>query len=553
MKPWNTFGSNNPASQAGPNRRHFLKTGLLGAAATAALGSTSLAQRRTVADQPFEWQEATLAQLGAALRSGKTTSFQVTQAYLQRIDALDKHGPSVNSVIELNPAASQIAADRDRELQGKQDRGPLHGIPILIKDNIATADNMSTTAGSLALAGSIAKQDAFVVRKLREAGAVILGKTNLSEWANFRSAHSVSGWSGRGGLTRNPYALDRNPCGSSSGSGAAAAANFCAVAVGTETDGSVVCPASANGLVGIKPTLGLVSRSGVIPIAHSQDTAGAMARTVTDAAVLLTVIQGFDSSDEATLTVRDKAPLDYTKFLDLAGLRGARIGVVRKYAGFNDFVDRVLEEAIAAMKREGAAIVDPVEIPSIGKFDDSELEILLYEFKADLDKYLAALGPAAPVHSLADVIAFNQKNAAKEMPWFGQDLFLQAQKKGPLISPEYLKALEQNHKLTRAEGIDGAMEKNKLDALVAPTGGPAWLTDLACGDHATGGSSSLPAVAGYPNINVTAGWVFGLPVGISFFGRAFSEPALIKIAYAFEQATKQRKPPQFLPMVDLKA
>jgi amidase len=547
MRSWNTF-----PFTAGRSRRDFLKTGLMSAAAAAALKPSSYAAPAP-ADLSFEWSETTLAQLGAALRSGKTSSQQLTQAYWQRIDALDKHGAAVHSVIELNPDAPAAAAQMDRELAGKGYRGPLHGIPVLIKDNIATAGKMSTTAGSLALARVIAKEDAFLVRKLREAGAVILGKTNLSEWANFRSSHSTSGWSGRGGLTHNPYALDRNPCGSSSGSGAACSASFCAVAVGTETDGSIVCPSSANGLVGIKPTLGLVSRSGIIPIAHSQDTAGPMARTVADAAALLTVLRGYDPADDATSATRDKTAMDYTKSLNPAALRGARIGVVRKYFGFSDFVDRLMEEAIAAMKHEGAVMVDPVEIASIGKFDDSELEVLLFEFKTDLDKYLASLGSAAPVHSMADVIAFNDKNAAKEMPWFGQDLFTQAEKKGPLTSPDYRKALEQNHRLTRAEGIDAALAKDKLDALIAPTAGPAWLTDLPCGDHATGGSSSLPAVAGYPNINVPVGNVFGLPVGMSIFATAWSEPKLIGIAYAFEQATVHRKPPQFLETVNVKA
>jgi amidase len=551
MRSWSSFGNHT----ASPSRRDFLKTGVLGAAATAALGPAQAQSKpSSPAIKSFEWEEATLAQLAEALQSGKTTTIKLIQGYRQRIQELDKSGPAVNAVIELNPDALKIAAERDQERYGARSRtlGPLHGIPVLIKDNIATADAMTTTAGSLALQGVRAKQDAGVVQKLRAAGAVILGKTNLSEWANIRSAHSISGWSGRGGLTHNPYALDRNACGSSTGSGVAVAANFCAVAVGTETDGSVVCPSATCGIVGIKPTLGLVSRSGIIPIAHSQDTAGPMARTVADAAALLTVMQGYDPADEITATGREYYTRDYAKFLDPAGLRGARIGVVRKYFGFNDFVDKLMEEALAAMKHAGAEIVDPVEIESIGKFDESELEVMMHELKADLEKYLAAFQPDAPVKTLADVIAFNEKNAVREMPWFGQDLFLQSQKKGPLTSPEYINALEQNHRLTRKEGIDAVMDKHRLNALVAPVAGPAWLNDMPCGDHAEGNSTSLPAVAGYPNISVPAGEVFGLPIGISFFGRAFSEPVLIKIAYAFEQTTKHRKPPRFLPTIDLK-
>jgi amidase len=388
-----------------------------------------------------------------------------------------------------------------------------------------------------------------VAERLRAGGAVILGKTNLSEWANIRSSHSTSGWSARGGLTRNPYALDRNACGSSSGSGAAVAANLCVVAVGTETDGSIVCPSSANGIVGIKPTLGLVSRYGIVPIAHSQDTAGPMARTLTDAAILLGALAGPDPRDGATAESQGKASPDYTQFLDPKGLRGARIGVVRKLFGFHDGVDKLMNAAMEEMKRLGAELVDPVTIESLGKFDDSEQEVLLYELKADLNAYLAALGPGAPVHSLEEIIDFNKRNRDKEMPFFGQDLFVKAQAKGPLTDKPYLDALEKNHRLTRSEGIDAVMDKNRLDALIAPTGGPAWLTDLVDGDHDLGGSSSLAAVAGYPNINMPAGFVFGLPVGIAFFGRAYSEPTLIKLAYAFEQATKLRQPPKFLPSV----
>jgi amidase len=388
---------------------------------------------------------------------------------------------------------------------------------------------------------------------LRKAGAVILGKTNLSEWANIRSSHSTSGWSGRGGLTSNPYALDRNPCGSSSGTGAAVSANLCVAGLGTETDGSVVCPSSANGLAGLKPTVGLVSRSGIVPISHSQDTAGPMARTVRDVAILLGAMAGADTEDTATTVLsRDKLFPDYTKFLDPAGLKGARLGVVRKYFGFNDAVDQLMETLLGEMKNAGAEIVDPADIPTIGKFDESELTVFFYELKADLAAYFARRGSSSPVKSLKDVIEFNERNRSREMPYFGQDIFLKSEQKGPLSSKEYIDALELNHRLSRTEGIDFVMDKFKLDALVAPTGGPAWITDLINGDHVAGGSSSVAAVAGYPNINVTAGYLWGLPVGISFFGRAWSEPTLLKIAYSFEQLTKARKKPRFLATIDLK-
>jgi amidase len=485
------------------------------------------------------------------MRSGRLTARSIAERYLTRIENVDKHGPSVNSVIEVNPDALSLAAELDRERKAKGPRGPLHGIPVLIKDNIATRDRMMTTAGSLALVGAQPPKEAFVVKKLREAGAVILGKTNLSEWANIRSSHSTSGWSGRGGLTRNPYALDRNPSGSSSGSAVAVSANFCALALGTETDGSIISPSGVNGIVGIKPTVGLVGGAGIIPIAHSQDTAGPMARTVTDAAILLGVLAGADADDPTTAASRGKAPADYTKFLDPSGLRGSRIGVARKFFGISDAVDKLMNQAIDEMKRQGAVMVDPADLGKMDQLGDSELLVLLYELKADLNSYLAALGPGAPVHSLHEIIEFNERNSKKEMPYFGQDLFAKAEAKGSLVEKEYLEALEMNHRLTRKEGIDALMEKFQLDALVAPSGGPAWLTDLVDGDHDTGGSSTPAAVAGYPNINVPLGFVFGLPVGISFFGRAYSEPTLIKLAYAFEQATKLRRAPQFLPTADL--
>lgn len=498
----------------------------------------------------FELDELSITELQQQLQSGRSTSRSLVEKYLDRIKEVDKDGPRLNSVIELNPEAESIAAALDRERKEKGARGPLHGIPILIKDNIDTADRMLTTAGSLALVGSKPAQDAYIVKRLRDAGAVLLGKTNLSEWANFRSARSSSGWSGRGGQTKNPYALDRNPCGSSSGSGAAASANLCAAAIGTETDGSIVCPSSASSLVGIKPTLGLVSRSGIIPIAHSQDTAGPMARSVSDAAILLSALTGLDPRDPIT-SEGQRHVVDYTKSLDPDGLKGMRLGIARKYFDFNIGVEKLMNERLDDLKRLGAVLVDPADIPTSGKFDDSELEVLLFEFKEDLNKYLARLGQGAIVKSLKDIIDFNEQNREKEMPFFGQDLFLKAQEKGPLTSTKYLQALRKNRLLSRTQGIDFVMKKHRLNALVAPTGGPAWPTDLINGDHFTGGYSSASAVAGYPHITVPAGYVFGMPVGISFFGGAFSEPTLIKIAYAFEQGTKARRSPRFLPTASL--
>ncbi len=541
-------------SHDGLSRRSLLKS--VACAAGTAIPALSAGRALAAATpaapavKPFAFEEATITGLQAKMQSGEISAQTITQAYLSRIEDVDKAGPRVNSVIEVNPEALEIAETLDRERKQKGSRGPMHGIPVLIKDNIDTGDRMQTTAGSLALMGSRPSQDSTVAQKLRVAGAVILGKTNLSEWANIRSSHSTSGWSGRGGLTKNPYALDRNPCGSSSGSGAATSANFCTVAVGSETDGSIVCPSSANGLVGIKPTLGLISRAGIIPIAHSQDTAGPMARTVRDAAILLGALAGTDPRDTATANGEFKKQKDYTQFLDPSGLRGARIGVARKYFGFSDAVDKLMNELIAEMKSAGAEIVDPADLESHGKFDETELLVLLYELKADLNAYLANR-PNAQVKTLADVIAFNEKNNEKEMSYFGQDLFLKAQEKGSLSDKEYILALAANRSLSREHGIDGVMDKYKLDALVAPTGGPAWMTDLANGDHAVGGSSNAAAVAGYPNINVPAGFVFGLPVGVSFFGRAWSEPTLLKIAYSFEQLTKGRKPPQFKSRIEL--
>ena len=544
------------------NRRSFLQATLataIGAALRPALSAArdvspastapGLPQAGAVGVPSFELDELSITDLQDGLKSGKFSARSLVEKYASRIDQIDKHGPAINSVIELNPDALAIADSLDQERKGKGPRGPLHGIPVLIKDNIDTADKMMTTAGSLALVGSKPPKDSFVAQRLRAAGAVILGKTNLSEWANIRSSHSTSGWSGRGGLTKNPYALDRNPCGSSSGSGAAVSANLCAAAIGTETDGSIVCPSSANGIVGIKPTVGLVSRGGIIPISHSQDGAGPMCRTVRDAAILLAALAGVDADDPATAASQGKSHTDYTQFLDPNGLKGARIGVARKYFGFSEAVDALMEQALDAMTHQGATLVDPADIETFGKFDDSELLVFMYELKADLNFYLARLGPGAPVRTLKDIIEFNNGNPQKEMPYFGQDLFVKAEAKGPLNEKEYLDALAKNHQLARTEGIDALMDKFHLDAIVAPTGGPAWITDLVNGDHVAGGSSNAAAVAGYPNINVTAGFVSGLPVGISFFGRAWSEPTLIRLACAFEHSTKARQSPRFLSTI----
>ena len=533
-------------------RREFLRVGFLGSVmAFPAMSRAAKSGATYAGNDSFELQEITLAGLQQGMKMGRFTAHSVTESYLRRIEQLDAQGPALRSILEINPDALAITDELDRERRAKGPRGPLHGIPVLIKDNIGTADRMTTTAGSLALEGSIPPRDSFVAAKLREAGAVLLGKTNLSEWANFRSEHSSSGWSGRGGQCRNPYALDRNPCGSSSGSGVAVAANLAAVSLGTETDGSIVCPSNANGIVGIKPTLGLVSRAGIIPIAHSQDTAGPMARTVADAAVLLGALTGVDPKDPTTVTSAGHFHADYSRFLDPKGLRGARLGVARKYFGFLPEVDKLMENALEEMKRQGAELIDPVEIPTEKDFGENELAVLLYEFKDDLNAYLEALGPRAPVRSLAEAIEFNEKHRDREMPYFGQELFIKAEAKGPLSSQEYLDALKKNRTLLREQGIDATMDKHRLDAIVAPTGGPAWVTDLVNGDHSSGGSSGPAAVAGYPNISVPAGFVRGLPVGISFFGRAWSEPTLIRLAYAFEQATHHRQPPRFLPTVEL--
>jgi len=545
------------SSEPSSSRRTFLRSTATSAAAVALYPALGAARASgSVASlpfdvKPFELEEITISELQDGMKSGRFTSKSLVEKYSERIAEVDKSGPKVNAVIEVNPEALSIAEGLDQERKAKGPRGPLHGIPVLIKDNIDTADRMMTTAGSLALVGSKPPKDSFVAQKLRAAGAVILGKTNLSEWANIRSGHSTSGWSGRGGQTNNPYALDRNPCGSSSGTGAGISANFAVVGIGTETDGSIVCPSSSNGLAGIKPTVGLVSRAGIIPISHSQDTAGPMCRTVRDAAILLSALAGVDPDDPATAASAGKTSTDYSKFCDPNGLKGARIGVARKFFGFSDAVDTLMEQTLDVLRKQGATLVDPADIETLGKFDDSEATGFMYELKADLNAYLARLGPSAPVKTLKDIIEFNERNKQKEMPFFGQDMFLKSQSKGPLTEKEYTDAVAKNRQLARTEGIDAVMDKNRLDALVAPTGGPAWITDWVTGDHFSGGSSNAAAVAGYPNINVPAGSIFGLPVGISFFGRAWSESTLIKIAYAFEQATKARKAPRFLPSAQI--
>jgi amidase len=539
------------------NRRTFLKAGLsipLTAAAFPTLAMTGEAEAHpgpAAEVKPFELDELTIADLQKGMSTGQYTARTIAQKYLARIASIDEKGPALNSIIEVNPDALAIADELDQERKAKGPRGPLHGIPVLIKDNIDTADRMATTAGSLALVGSKPSGDSFLVRQLRAAGAVLLGKTNLSEWANMRASRSTSGWSGRGGLTRNPYALDRNCSGSSSGSGAAVAANLCAVAVGTETDGSVVSPSSINGIVGIKPTVGLISRTGVIPASHTQDTAGPMARTVRDATLMLGVLAGIDPMDPITSESRGKTFADYTPFLDPKGLRGAKIGVVRRYFGFHEAVDALMNDALDVLKRNGAIIVDPADTDALGQLGDTEGTVLQYDLKADLNAYLSRLGPAAPVHSLKEIIEFNERERKVELAYFGQDTFIKAEARGPLTDREYVEAREKNLRLARTEGIDAVMDKFGLDALIAPTDGPAWVTDLVTGDHFLGGSSTAAAVAGYPHITVPAGFVFGLPVGISFFGRAWSEPVLIKLAFAYEQASRSRKPPRFLPTADV--
>jgi len=486
----------------------------------------------------FAVDEATVADLQAAMTAGELTSRALTETYLARIDTID---PTLRSVLETNPDALAIADAMDAERRSTHVRGPLHGIPVLVKDNIDTADRMKTTAGSFALGDVRPARDAFVVGRLRDAGVVILGKANLSEWANFRSTRSSSGWSARGGQCVNPFDLDRSPCGSSSGSGVAVSANLCTVAVGTETDGSIVCPSSVNGIVGIKPTVGLVSRSGVVPVSHSQDTPGPMARTLADAAALLSALAGPDDRDDATAEAHVES--DYTAFIDPDGLRGVRIGVARSLAGFNDRVDRLFEDALGAMRDLGAQIVDPADIPHTDELENPELEVFLYEFKTDLEVYLEGLGPSQPYRTLADLITFNAEHADEEMPFFGQELFERAAEKGPLTEPAYVEALGNCRRLSRGGGIDAVMDEHRLDALVAPSNAPAWRIDYANGDHYVGGNSTPAAVAGYPNATVPMGSAFDLPIGISFMGRAWSEGTLIRLASAFEYGTRHRRPP----------
>ena len=537
-------------------RRDFVRLGVsAGVAAGAAGGAAQMASAAGAARlhgaAGANILDAGVQEQQVQMAAGKLSAKSLVQQYLARIAAIDKAGPRINAVIELNPDALAIAEELDRERKAGKLRGPLHGIPVLIKDNIATSDKMSTTAGSLALAGVRASKDAFVAQKLRQAGAVIIGKTNLSEWANMRSTHSVSGWSGRGGQTRNPYALDRNTSGSSSGSGAAIAAGLATLAIGTETDGSIVSPASTCGIVGIKPTLGLVSRSGIIPIAHSQDTAGPMTRTVSDSALLLGAIAGADAGDAATKDSQGKSS-DYAAALRPDGLRGKRIGVARNFFGSSPAIDALIEKELAILKAQGATLVD-VQVPNVDKYGDSELEVLLAEFRPDLEAWLRDYAPHAPVKSMADVIAFNEKNAGRELQHFGQEHLVAALAKPGLDDKAYREALANNHRYAREEGIDKVLKDEKLDALVAPTGGTAWLTDYINGDHYGGSFSSPAAVAGYPHITVPAGYVQGLPVGISFVGTAWTEASLIGMAYAYEQASRRRRAPGFPASVNLKA
>ncbi|HET8629227.1 MAG TPA: amidase [Thermomicrobiales bacterium] len=546
------------------NRRTFLRMGALAAAtpAVAGLAAAPVAADDDKGDKdnqglhgkpdagPFrELEEITIARLQAEMAAGKLTSRKLVDMYLKRIDALDKNGPKVNAILELNPDARAIADALDAERKKTGPRGPLHGIPVLLKDNIDTHDKMQTGAGSLALVGTPALQDATVAARLRAAGAVILGKTNLSEWANFRSTHSSSGWSGRGGQCNNPFVLDRNPCGSSSGSGAAVSANLTVVSLGTETDGSIVCPATNNGVVGIKPTVGLVSRAGVVPISHNQDTVGPHARTVTDAAITLGALVGLDPRDGATAASAGHFHTDYTPFLDPHALNGARIGVARKgVTGYSEKTDAIFEQAIAALRAAGAVIVDPADIPTMDEINSSndETTVLLFDFKQDLNAYLATR-VGVPIKTLADAIAFNNAHADQEMPWFGQELFIQAEATDGFGDPAYQQALANDKRRGGADGIDAVLQQYHLDALVAPTGAPAWTTDLVDGDHFLGASSTPAAIVGYPLVTVPAGFSHGLPVNITFMGTAWSEPTLIKLAYAFEQATKIRRAPQYLP------
>ncbi len=538
-------------------RRFFIKQVSLGSLVLPALITESCNPRLAGDNGPasdynaFELNELTIDDLQRGMEDGTYTSRSIVELYLKRIDEVDRHGPLLRSVIELNPDALAIADELDKERRDGTVRGPMHGIPVLIKDNIDTADKMMTTAGSLALEGHHATKDAFIVQRLRKAGAVIIGKTNLSEWANFRSTRSSSGWSSRGGQTRNPYALDRNPCGSSSGSGTAVAANLCAVAIGTETNGSIGCPSSINGVVGVKPTVGLLSRSGIIPISHTQDTAGPMARTVRDAAIALGALAGMDPDDTATRTSEGKAHSDYTRFLDVDGLKGKRIGVEKTLRKVHEGVDTLLEEALDTMKQKGAEIIEVELLARVEGISNEEYEVLKFEFKDGLNRYLSRV--SGPVKSLKDVINFNSTNQERAMPFFGQEILESSEEKGSLETPAYKQALEKILSVTRT-GIDGVLKEHQLDAICGPMNGPSWCTDLINGDYFTGyGFYSTPAIAGYPHINVPMGLVYGLPVGLLFMGTAYSEPQLLTLAYAYEQASQKRVPPQFLATAPLEA
>jgi amidase len=524
------------------DRREFLVAAA--AATTAGAGQISPSSTSAANALPDAVEELSLADIAAAFADGRMTSLQLTQSYLARIDKLDRRGPSLGSVIETNPRALEIASALDAERKTRGPRGPLHGVPVLIKDNVETADHMMSSAGSLALKGWYAPKDAPLVERLRAAGAVILGKSNLSEWANFRSTHSLSGWSGRGGQCRNPYATDRTPSGSSSGSAVAVSANLCAIAVGTETDGSIVSPASINGIVGLKPTVGLVSRRGIVPISHSQDTAGPLTRSVRDAAVMLGIMAGLDSADAASAAVGDRFQTDYARYVDPKGLNGARLGIARKFFADSAPLNGFLDTCIATLKAAGAVIVDPADLPMHGSTAAPEQEVMLYEFKTDLNAYLKRLPPTFPVGSLAALIRFNEAHADTEMPLFDQELLRQAEAKGPLTEKAYKDARAACLKATRSNGIDAVLAEHQLDAMVTLTSGAAWLIDTVNGDSDTGGCSSPAAIAGYPHITVPAGLFRGLPIGLSFFGAAFSEPTLIKLGSGFEAVARGRTPPR---------
>jgi len=547
------------------DRRTFVASGLAtGAAAVSGLRARSARALPLGADaapshprtpteavqDAFELEEATLSQLQEGMRAGRWTARGLVEQYLARVETLNQRGPALRALIETNPDALAIAEEMDAERRARGPRGPLHGIPVLIKDNVDTHDRMHTSAGSLALADSIPLRDSFVAERLRAAGAVIIGKSNLSEWANFRGRRSISGWSARGGQCRNPYVLDRSPSGSSSGSAVAVAASLCGVAVGTETDGSIISPATACGIVGIKPTVGLVSRAGIIPIAHSQDTAGPMARTVADAAALLGALAGEDPRDPATRGAARRAE-DYTRSLDPDGLRGLRLGVARqRYTGNHRLVDRLFETALGVLRERGAVLVDPVNLTTEDHLGNAEITVLTYEFKADMDAYLATLGPGAPARTMADLIAFNERNRDRELALFGQEYMERAQAKGPLTSPEYLRALARCRRFSRTLGIDALMRLHRLDAIVCPSSTPPRQIDFVNGDGGGSDCTTPAAVAGYPHVTVPMGYVMGLPAGLSFFGGAWSEAVLIRAAYAFEQATRARRPPRFLATVE---